>query len=141
MKVVIDRKWKKKDYTIGRVLIDGEFFCNSLEDTDRGLTQGMSVAGIKLRKIFGKTAIPTGTYRVEMTYSPKYQRMMPQILNVKGYEGVRIHSGNTAEDTLGCVLLGKNDRPGWISNSRATCQEFEKILCKQPGCSCELIII
>lgn len=140
MKVVVERKWKKKDYTIGRVFIDGTQFCNSLEDTDRGLDQNMSVLRIKANKIFGKTAIPTGHYVVKMTHSPKYGRVMPEILNVKGYEGVRIHSGNTAEDTLGCILLGKNTKPGWISESRDTCRKFEELL-KKAGGTCELEIV
>ena len=140
MKVVVERKWKKKDYTIGRVFVDGVQFCNSLEDTDRGLSQDMSLVWIKAHKIFGKTAIPTGHYIVKMTHSPKYGRVMPEILNVKGYEGVRIHSGNSAEDTLGCILLGKNTKPGWISDSRATCQKFEAML-KQAGGTCELEIV
>lgn len=138
-KVVVERKWKKKDYTIGRVFIDGTQFCNSMEDTDRGLDQNMSVLRIKANKIFGKTAIPTGHYVVKMTYSPKYGRMMPEILNVKGFSGIRIHSGNTAEDTLGCILLGKNTKPGWISESCDTCRKFEELLIAAGG-TCELEI-
>ena len=140
MKVVVERKWPKSEYTIGRVYINGTQFCNSMEDTDRGLDQNMSVLRIKANKIFGKTAIPTGHYVVKMTYSPKYGRIMPEILNVKGYEGVRIHSGNTAEDTLGCILLGKNTKPGWISESRDTCRKFEELLIAAGG-TCELEIV
>ena len=137
MKVLIERKWPKPSYTIGRVYIDGEFFCNSLEDRDRGLRQDMSVGEISRIKIVGETAIPTGKYKVTMTYSAKYKRVMPQIMNVPGYTGVRIHSGNTAADTLGCILLGKNDKPGWISQSRDTCKRFEELLVAAGG-TCEL---
>lgn len=139
MEVLIDRKYKKKAYTIGIVSIDGVQFCNSMEDTDRGLQQWMSVAEIAEKKIAEETAIPAGKYKVTMTYSPKYNRKMPQIMNVKGFSGVRIHSGNTAKDSLGCILLGKNDKVGWISNSRKTCVEFERRL-KAAGGTCDLEI-
>ena len=128
MQILIDRKWKKDTYTIGRVYIDGQFFANSMEDKDRGLYKEMPLEKIKKIKVYGETAIPAGEYIVKMTYSPKYKRIMPQILDVPGWSGVRFHSMNTAKDSLGCVGLGKNDKPGWISNSRATCATFENLL-------------
>ena len=140
MEVLVDRKWKKDTYTIGKVFIDSEFFCNSMEDKDRGLAQYMSVGEITKKKVYGETAIPTGKYKVTMTYSSKYKRMMPQVMNVKGFAGIRIHSGNTAKDSLGCLLFGKNDKPGWISNSRNTCKKFEELLVKAGG-TCDLEII
>lgn len=140
MKILIERKWPKPSYTIGRVYIDGVFFCNSLEDRDRGLRQDMNVGEISRIKIVGETAIPTGKYKVTMTYSQKYKRVMPQIMNVPGYAGVRIHSGNTAADTDGCPLLGLNTKPGWISQSRDTCKRFEELLVKAGG-TCDLEII
>ena len=139
MYVLIERKWPKSEYTIGRVYINDTFFCNSMEDCDRGLKQWMSVAEIEAAKVYGETAIPKGKYIVTMDYSPKYKRAMPHVVNVKGFSGIRIHSGNTAKDSLGCILLGKNDKPGWISNSRATCAEFEKRLIAAGG-TCELEI-
>lgn len=139
MKVTIERKWPKPSYTIGRVYINGQFLCNSLENRDRGLRQDMSVGEISRIKIVGETAIPRGKYKVAMTYSAKYKRVMPQIMDVPGYTGVRIHSGNTAADTLGCILLGKNDKPGWISESRKMCQQFEMFL-NHVGGECELEI-
>lgn len=140
MKVVVERRWPKSEYTIGRVYINDTFFCNSLEDCDRGLQQWMSVAEIDMAKVYGETAIPKGKYIVTMDYSPKYKRVMPHVMNVKGFTGIRIHSGNAAKDSLGCILLGKNDKPGWISNSRATCQKFETLL-KEAGGTCELEIV
>lgn len=140
MQVRIERRWPKLSYTIGRVYIDGEFFCNSLEDRDRGLYQGMLVEDIARIKVVGETAIPKGRYKVAITYSPKYGREMPQVMCVPGYTGVRIHSGNTAADTEGCILLGKNDKPGWISQSRDTCKRFEELL-KAAGGTCELEIV
>ena len=122
--VQIIRKYKKKDYTIGLLYIDGQFFCNTIEDTDRGLKQDMQIDQIKKIKQYGVTAIPTGTYEVEITYSPKFKKNLPLIKNVKGFEGIRIHSGNTAKDSLGCILLGKNDKVGYVSNSRYYTQQF-----------------
>ena len=119
--------------------IDGERFCETMEDKDRGLTQEMSEKEIAQIKIYGETAIPKGTYRVKMTYSPKYKRNMPEVLGVKGFSGIRIHSGNTAKDSLGCILLGRNTQVGMVTDSRKTCQEFEKRLMAAGG-ECELII-
>lgn len=124
MEIRIDRAWKKKFYTISRVYIDGNRFgdgkhwCNALEDTDRGLTSEMTVDEILEKKVYGRTAIPTGRYRVEVTWSPKFRKMLPHLIAVKGFTGVRIHSGNSDADTLGCILIGRNDKIGWISDSR-----------------------
>jgi len=139
MKVVLDRRIKMSEFTVGDWIIDGKKLCDSMEDCDRGLHQGMSLDEIKKKKVYGETAIPAGHYKIKMTYSPKYKRAMPHVMNVKGFSGIRIHSGNTAKDSLGCILLGKNDKVGWISNSRATCAEFERRLIAAGG-TCELEI-
>lgn len=126
MEIIVDRKWKKDGYTIGMIYIDGVFFCNSLEDKDRGLHSSMSLEEINSKKVYGKTAIPTGTYELKMTYSnrfasrvwaSKYGGKVPELLNVKGFSGVRMHPGNTAADTLGCILIGKNNIKGKVTNS------------------------
>lgn len=128
MKLLVDRKWKENGYTIGKLYINGKEFCDTLEDKDRGLSSTQSLNDIKIRKVYGQTAIPTGTYVVEMTYSSKftgrawgkkYKGRVPQLLNVKGFEGVRIHPLNTAKDTLGCIGVGKNTSKGMITNSTA----------------------
>lgn len=92
--------------TIGRLFVNNAFFCYVLEDKDRGLTQDQSLIVINTKKIFGVTAIPYGTYDVKLSMSNRFKRVLPEILNVKGYEGVRIHRGNTAVDTLGCLIVG-----------------------------------
>jgi len=140
MQVTLWRKYRKPGYTIGRLYIDGVFFCNTLEDTDRGLAQYMSVGEIANIKIKGATAIPTGAYKVQRTYSPKYKRLMPQVMNVKGYAGIRIHSGNTAADTDGCILLGDNTAVGRLTNSRKRCVEFETKM-QINGNVCDLEIV
>lgn len=130
MKLLLDRKYKKADYTIGLLYVNGQFFCNTLEDTDRGLKQSMSESAIKNIKIKSVTAIPTGTYKVRMDIvSPKYSSnswyrrvcngaKVPRLENVLGYSGVLIHTGNTAKDTDGCILVGKNTAKGMVTQSR-----------------------
>ena len=128
MQVTIWRKYRKDDYTIGRMYIDGVFFCNTLEDTDRGLMQGMSVGEIMNAKIAGSTAIPIGDYKLTRTYSQRFKKMMPQVMNVKGFSGVRIHAGNTAKDTEGCPLVGDNTIKGQLTNSRKRYTKFDTML-------------
>ena len=118
MRLTLIRKWNKKDYCIGDLYIDGVWFCNVLEDTDRGLKDEMSEEEIKKLKVKGETAIPTGIYHVYITWSPKYNKPMPLIEGVKGYSGIRIHSGNTAKDTEGCLIVGKNKEVGKVLESR-----------------------
>ena len=133
MEIVINRKYKKPDYTIGQVYIDGAYFCDSLEDTDRGLQQDMPIEEIYKRKVYGETAIPTGRYKVMLDWSPKFRATVPHIMNVPGFRGVRIHSGNSATDTLGCILLGKNSVRGKVVNSVATVRLFLQELQKAGG--------
>lgn len=140
MEAKLERAWRLETYTVGRVLVDDERFSESMEDKDRGLTQDMSEEEIKRVKVYGETAIPTGVYTVKMTYSPKYKRMMPEVLNVPGFSGIRIHSGNTAKDSLGCILLGRNTKVGMVTESRKTCKEFERLL-KAAGGECKLTIV
>lgn len=122
----IDRAWKKKGYTISRVYLDGVRFgdgkkyCNALEDEDRGLTSAMAVDEILAvkNKHKGQTAIPTGRYRVTITYSPRFKKDMPLLNAVKGFIGIRLHPLNDANGSEGCIGFGVNDKVGWISNSR-----------------------
>ena len=120
MTLKLVRKYRKETYTIGKLYVDGVYFCDTIEDKDRGLDDAMGLAEIMIKKRYGETAIPYGTYKVEITYSPKYKRLMPEIKNVKGFSGIRIHSGNTAKDTLGCLIIGKNTQVGMVTESRKT---------------------
>lgn len=128
MKLKLIRKYKKNTYTIGKLYINNQYFSDTLEDVDRGLTSAMTEEQIFDIKVAGKTAIPTGLYKVAYTFSPKYHRYMPLIQGVKGFSGIRIHSGNTDKDTEGCVLLGQNKKVGQVINSRAICSEFYRIV-------------
>ena len=125
MEIVIWRKYRKANYTIGKMYIDGVFFCNTLEDTDRGLMQGMNVGEIMTKKLAGETAIPVGDYKLTRTWSTRFKKMMPQVMNVKGFAGVRIHAGNTAKDTEGCPLVGDNTAIGMLTNSRKRYVELD----------------
>ena len=125
MQILIQRHALKEGYTIGRMEINGKYFCDTLEDTDRGLRESMTEAEIAALKVKGATAIPTGTYRIDMqTRSPRFGRVLPRLLRVKGYAGVLIHSGNTAADTEGCILVGENRERGKVLNSRATLERL-----------------
>lgn len=128
MRLTLMRIANKSTYTIGKLYIDGCYYCDVLEDTDRGLDDDMEESEILKKKIKGQTAIPTGTYPVKITYSPKYKKLMPLIENVKGYQGIRIHSGNTHKDTEGCLLVGKNKEVGKVLESRKTFNALYKIL-------------
>lgn len=140
MKLLLRRIFKGPRYTIGKLFINGVYECDTLEDQDRGLTSQMSLEEIKAKKVYGVTAIPTGTYSINMTtVSPKfkdrawakpYKGILPRLENVKGYEGVLIHVGNKAEDTLGCILVGENKVKGRVINSTATFYELMTVLLK-----------
>ena len=140
MEILVKRIAKKSKYTIGKLYIDGQYICNTLEDTDRGLDQNMPLEEIKKKKVYGETAIPTGVYKVDMnTISPKFKSRtwakpyggkLPRLIEVPGYEGVLIHAGNKAEDSLGCVLVGENKVVGQVINSQASFKKVMNILTK-----------
>lgn len=119
---------RKEKYRISNLYIDDVYFCDVLEDTDRGLDQSMSTEEISKKKIKGVTAIPTGTYEVVITYSNRFKKQLPLLLNVKGFSGIRIHSGNTHNDTEGCLLVGINNVVGKVTNSRETFNKLFKLL-------------
>lgn len=118
MRITLIRIANRPTYCIGKLYIDGVYFCDTIEDTDRGLDDKMTEEEILKKKVKGETAIPTGIYHVYLTYSPKYKKQMPLIDGVKGYSGIRIHSGNTSKDTEGCLIVGKNTKVGMVTESR-----------------------
>lgn len=139
MEIKVKRIAKRDTYTIGKMYINGEYFCDTLEDKDRGLTSDMSTEQISKLKVYGQTAIPTGTYPVIWNYSNKFNKMMPLLLNTPGYAGVRIHSGNTDKDTLGCILVGINSQVGKVLNSRDTVNKLYPII--KEACNKEKVTI
>lgn len=127
MKLKLNRIALRKTYTIGKLYIDGKYFCDTLEDTVRDINKsGKFDNGEK--KVKGKTAIPYGTYEIKWTYSPRFKKYTPQLMNVPQFEGIRIHAGNSSTDTEGCLLLGENKKVGMVLNSRATINKFYPII-------------
>lgn len=133
MELLLKRIARRDTYTIGHLYIDGRYFCDTIEDKDRGLRQDMQPSVIRATKRKGVTAIPTGRYRVTLDVrsqkfsQKKYKKnygfcdgYLPRLINVPGFEGVLIHIGNTARDTEGCLLVGKNTRVGKVLESRVT---------------------
>jgi len=118
MIITLKRKIFTDVSTIGELYIGDEKVCYTLEDVDRGLNSDMEEKTIRDLKVYGKTAIPTGKYEVIVNYSNNFKQYMPLLLGVKGFEGVRIHSGNTDASTLGCVLVGKSFSKDFIGQSR-----------------------
>lgn len=116
MEITVKRFKLTKRCTIGNMLIDGKFFCHTLEDKVRKLPEEA--------KVWGKTAIPAGTYKVEMYDSPRFKRRLPLLKDVPYFTGILIHRGNTVEDTVGCILVGEaNGEQVWNST------KYEQELC------------
>lgn len=109
MKLRVERRFLKPEYTIGQMEVDGKYFCDTLEDRARDLSRE--------KKVPGQTAIPAGKYEVIVNISPRFRRKLPRLLNVPGFEGILIHRGNTPEDTAGCILVGENKAKGKVINS------------------------
>lgn len=138
MNLFLDRKYKLSKYSIGKLYVNGKYFCDTLEDTDRGLKSTMSPYEIQKIKQKGITAIPTGTYEITLkTYSSKFgsrsqysfcKGYLPRLLNVPGYDGILIHIGNYPSDTDGCILVGKNTIKGAVLNSTACFKNLYKEL-------------
>ncbi|MDR1897814.1 MAG: DUF5675 family protein [Prevotellaceae bacterium] len=124
MKLRLQRRFLGKDYTIGSLYVNEDYFCDTLEDTDRGLAQEMPLEEIRRIKIPHETAIPTGVYKVIVNLSPSKKRMLPRLLDVPGFSGILIHRGNTKSDSSGCILVGENKVKGKVINST----QYEKKL-------------
>lgn len=127
MNIKVIRQHFNEVCTIGTISIEGDdFTCYTLEDCDRHISQTDKPEDIQKIKVFGKTAIPYGTYEVAVTFSNKFQKFLPLLLNVKGFDGIRIHTGNTEADSLGCLLVGtqKDVLNNRILNSRSAFAEL-----------------
>lgn len=115
MKLKVKRDLLNDSYTLGKLYIDDTFFCYTIEDTVRPINE----------KIFGKTAIPIGDYKVIISMSNRFKKLMPEVLNVPNFSGIRIHSGNTSEDTEGCIIVGTVRTANGVGLSR---QCFTKLM-------------
>ena len=131
MELILKRIAKRKTYTIGRIYIRGQvmdeylpgtedkYFCDTLEPTWRDYEHGAY-------KVKGRSAIPEGRYAVVISYSPRFKQWLPILLGVPKFEGIRIHAGNTAKDTEGCILVGKNREVGKVLDSRKWLYELKQ---------------
>ena len=139
MELRLKRIAKQNGYTIGRLYIDGKYFSDTLEDVDRGLDSSMPLDVLKRKKLAHITAIPTGRYQITMdVISPRLSKSnfykqygggrVPRLLNVPVFEGVLIHCGNTAKDTDGCILVGKNTKVGMVLDSKITYSKLYPLL-------------
>lgn len=142
MKITVDRKYKKQAYTIGELRINGKFFCSTLEDTDRGLTQKMNIRELRNKKIPNQTAIPTGTYKITLDVkSPKFSTYnfydevcdgyLPRLLNVPGFDGILIHVADGprgAELVQGCIGIGYNKIKGGLVDGKEVFKKLYNIL-------------
>lgn len=130
MKVQHIRSYCGDKYTISHIYVDGKYFCDAIEDKDRGLTSDMTEEEIRKIKVYAQTAIPLGTYDVTIDIvSPKMQQRavynsikakLPRLLNVKGFDGILVHIGNTERSTAGCIIVGKNTIKGQVTDSNKT---------------------
>lgn len=147
MELLIDRRYKKWSYTISNLTVDGFWVCNIIEDRDRGLHKGMSLAQIRSLKVKSQTAIPSGRYRVTMkVVSPKFSQKkyyrdfckgrLPRVLDVPGFEGILIHAGNLTTDlatagmSAGCLLTGINTVVGALTQTKECFEKVYKLLLK-----------
>ena len=139
MKLILKRIAIRDTYTIGRLYIDGVYFCDTLEDKVRDLNKnGKFDNGEK--KVYSETAIPYGIYKVDInTVSPRFKNRVwakpyggkiPRLLNVNSFEGVLIHPGTTSKDTSGCLLVGRNTIVGKLTQSQNT---FHNLMSKLKG--------
>lgn len=120
MEIIVNRIFKASTYTIGELSVDGTYICDTLEDRVRPTGE----------KVYGETAIPYGTYTVTLSYSNRFKKTMPEILNVPNFSGIRIHCGNSSKDTEGCLLVGKWDgkTENWISDSKNSYNKLYSLL-------------
>ncbi|MFH8142361.1 MAG: hypothetical protein K1V88_02920 [Muribaculaceae bacterium] len=109
MKLQLKRVALRDTYTIGKLYVDGQYWCDTLEDRVRDLSRE--------KKVPGETAIPAGTYDIVVNISPKFKRLLPRLLGVPHFKGILIHRGNTDKDSAGCILVGENRAVGKVLNS------------------------
>ena len=116
MNLTLKRLNLTPNYTEGELYVNGVYYCKTLEDTNRDLNKNGQFDNNE-KKVYGETCIPYGKYKVILSYSPKFKRELPEILEVPDFQGIRIHRGNKISDTLGCILCGEKVKNGYLSNS------------------------
>lgn len=144
MRITLKRKFPGDKYTVGDLSIDGKFFCNTIEDTVRELpaTCPYTPKGQSCKckeKVYAQTAIPVGTYKVTLEYSPRFKRKLPLLHNVPHFIGILIHSGNDESASAGCLIVGNNTVKGKVTESRATSDKLNAILSKETQITIKVI--
>ena len=127
MNLTLFRKWPRKNCCIGLLFVNGERFCETLEDKIVD-TNKNGVFDKPEKKVAGESAIPYGKYEVIYNWSPRFGRNLPRLLNVPHFEGILIHPGNDATDSSGCILVGRNTEVGKLTQSRVTSDKLNKLI-------------
>ena len=133
MKLELVRESFTEKATEGMLYVDGAFECHTLEDKDRKIEDGGT-------KIYGKTAIPRGEYKLVLSMSNRFKKILPEILDVEGFTGIRIHVGNTSSDTDGCILVGSNNKSSTDDFIGASKVAFDKLMKKLQAASDDIYI-
>ena len=128
MDLKLNRIYVHKNYTIGKLYVNGQYFSDTLEDTNRDFNRDGDLLDEGEDKVYAETAIPFGIYKVEVTMSPRFKRYLPILIDVKHFSGIRIHSGNSAGDSSGCILVGLNKVKGGLVDSRIYENKLVKLL-------------
>jgi hypothetical protein len=134
MKLFLKRVSLKDHYTVGRLYVDSKYFCDTLEDTTRDVNKD----SINEVKIYGETSIPYGIYPIVFKISPSFHRTMPYLDDIEGFTNIMIHYGNSDKDTTGCILVGKNNIVGRVSESKSTFEELYNIIEGQKNLTIEI---
>ena len=135
--LILKRLNKIDKYTEGKLYINGVYFCDTIEPYDSGLTQSDAVNAIEEEKKLHKICIPSGNYSIILNYSAKFRQVLPLLVGVKGFTGIRIHAGNTVENTEGCILVGMKAKDGYIVDSKA---HLSYLMSKLKGNDCNITI-
>ena len=133
MELELIHKVKTSTSTIGELSINGIFECFVLEDKDRGLSKAMTLSELTNKKVPGETAIPDGRYEVAITFSERFRKPLPLLMDVPAFAGIRIHPGNTSSDTEGCLLPGRNKGIDAVTSSRIAFNALFEKLKATPG--------
>jgi hypothetical protein len=131
--ITLHRRYLKPEYTIGVLSVDGVYLCETVEDAVRDFNKDGDLLDEDEEKVYGKTAIPYGRYRVTVNMSPKFKRELPIILDVPHFTGIRIHEGKNANWSEGCVILGENKVKGGVINSAPYVKELTSWIKIQEG--------
>lgn len=129
MKLQLKRIFNGATYTIGKMQIDGKYFCDTIEDVVRVLPAKCPYTQCQCKeKVYSKTAIPAGTYNVIVAYSPRFKRLLPRIMNVEHFNGILIHNGVSEGSSSGCIILGENKVKGRVQNGTLYMNQLTDLL-------------